>query len=61
MYAAGEARPVEVFLDGKSLGKVCYDIPFGTAPFEVPVEFSGNSGILGIRELEFWGQSLHSD
>jgi len=42
-YAAGEARPVDVFLDGKNMGKCCYDITFGSAPFEQPVVFTWNS------------------
>ena len=42
-YAAGEARPVEVFIDGKSMGKCCTDITFGSAPFEFPVVFTWNS------------------
>jgi len=42
-YATAEARPAEVFLDGKSQGKCCYDITFGSAPFEIPVRFSFNS------------------
>ena len=42
-YAAAEARPTEVFVDGKSMGKICYDITFGSAPFEIPVKFTWNS------------------
>ena len=53
MYVAGEARPTEVFVDGKSMGKVCYDITFGSAPFEIPVVFSWNSSSTKDRPYEF--------
>jgi len=42
-YAAAEPRPVDVFLDGKNLGKACTGITFGSAPFEKPVRFSADS------------------
>ena len=42
-YAAAEARPVEVFVDDKFIGKCCTDITFGSAPFEFPVVFTWNS------------------
>jgi hypothetical protein len=42
-YAAAEARPTEVFLDGKSMGRCCTGITFGSAPFEQPVRFTWNS------------------
>ena len=42
-YAAAEARPVDVFLDGRNLGKCCQGITFGSAPFEHPVIFTWNS------------------
>ena len=56
-YAAAEARPVEVFLDGKSMGKVCYDITFGSAPFEIPVKFSWDSSSAKhkLEPLDEWG------
>ncbi len=42
-YSAYEARPLDVFLDGKKLGKCCTAVTFGSAPFSRPVKFSGNS------------------
>jgi hypothetical protein len=56
-YAAAEARPVEVFLDGKSMGKCCYDITFGSAPFEIPVTFSWDSSSARKKQESFeeWG------
>jgi len=42
-YAAPEARPVEVFVDDKPMGKCCVGITYGSAPFELPVVFTGNS------------------
>ena len=42
-YAAAEARPVDVLLDGKNMGKCCLDVTFGSAPFEQPVVFTWNS------------------
>jgi len=56
-YASAEARPVEVFLDGKSMGKCCYDVTYGSAPFEIPVKFTFNSsGALKKWEwLKQWG------
>ncbi|MBL7220092.1 MAG: hypothetical protein ISS69_08255 [Phycisphaerae bacterium] len=42
-YASAEARPVEVFLDGKSMGMCCLGVAFGSAPHEEPVVFTSNS------------------
>ncbi len=42
-YAAAAARPVDVYLDGRKLGKCCLDITFGSAPFENPIRFTSNS------------------
>jgi hypothetical protein len=42
-YAAARARPVDVFLDGRKLGKCCLGVAFGSAPYETPVRFTGNS------------------
>jgi hypothetical protein len=42
-YAAAEARPVDVFLDGKILGRSCYGVTPGTARLELPVRFSWSS------------------
>ena len=42
-YASPEPRPVNVFLDDKDLGKMCTAVTFGSAPFEKPVRFSGDS------------------
>ena len=42
-YAAGEARPVEVSVDGEQVGWSCHDVTYGTAPFERPVEFTWHS------------------
>jgi hypothetical protein len=36
-YAAAKARPVDVFLDNRNLGKCCYGVTFGSAPFENPI------------------------
>ena len=43
-YAAADARPVDVLLDGKKMGKVCTGITVGSAPFVKPITFSWNSG-----------------
>jgi hypothetical protein len=42
-YAAAEARPVDVLLDGKHLGKGCTGVTFGSAPFENPVRLTWDS------------------
>jgi len=42
-YAAAEARPVDVLLDGKNLGRSCYGVTPGTARVELPVKFSWSS------------------
>ncbi|MCX6873217.1 MAG: hypothetical protein NTW21_05330 [Verrucomicrobia bacterium] len=42
-YAAAEARPVEVLLDGRNLGKSCYGVTFGSSRTELPVRFSWSS------------------
>jgi len=42
-YAAAEPRPVEVLVDGRSMGTCCHDVTFGSAPFEIPVKFTWNS------------------
>ncbi|MDP6544312.1 MAG: hypothetical protein QGH60_09995 [Phycisphaerae bacterium] len=42
-YAAADARPVEVFLDDKSMGMCCVGVGFGSAPHEQPVIFTSNS------------------
>jgi len=42
-YAAADARPVEVFLDGKSVGMCCVGVGFGSAPHEQPIVFTSNS------------------
>ena len=52
LSVAGEARPTEVFVDGKSMGKVCYNITYGTAPHEIPVEFSWESSAKKDRQPE---------
>ena len=43
LSVSAKARPMEVFVDDKSMGKICYDISYGSAPFEIPVHFSGKS------------------
>ena len=42
-YASAEARPVEVFIDDKSMGMTCLGVAFGSAPHEHPVVFTSNS------------------
>ena len=42
-YAAGEARPVDVWLDDRHLGKGCTGVTIGTRPTEYPVRFSWSS------------------
>ncbi|MCX6868033.1 MAG: hypothetical protein NTV46_17820 [Verrucomicrobia bacterium] len=42
-YAAAEARPVDVLLDGNILGRSCYGVTFGTARTELPVRLSWSS------------------
>ena len=46
-YASVEARPIEVFLDGKSLGWCCNGVAFNSAPFELPIVTSGDSWEVG--------------
>jgi len=43
-YAAGEACPLDVFVDGKPLAKSCLGVTFGSAPYEHPIRFSWDSG-----------------
>ncbi|MHC4200846.1 MAG: carbohydrate-binding protein, partial [Planctomycetota bacterium] len=42
-YSAAQARPVDVFLDGRNLGKGCTGVTFGSARFERPVRSSWTS------------------
>ena len=42
-YTSVQARPVEVFLDGKSFGRICNGVGFNSPPFELPVVTSGDS------------------
>jgi hypothetical protein len=42
-YAAAEARPVDVLLDGKNLGKCCTGVTFGSAAIVLPVELTWTS------------------
>jgi len=42
-YASPEARPLEVFLDGKSVGWCCNGVAFNSPPYEVPMLTSGDS------------------
>jgi len=50
-YAAAEARPVDVFLDEKKLGKCCLGVTFSSAAYENPVRFTGkSSGAVWRRE-----------
>jgi len=42
-YAAAEARPLDVFVDGKPLAKACLGVTFGSAPYEHPIRFSWES------------------
>ncbi|GAH51145.1 unnamed protein product, partial [marine sediment metagenome] len=57
-YAAAEVRPVEVFIDDRSMGKTCLDVTFGSAPFEIPVRFSwdSSSAIKKWEGLNRWGR-----
>ena len=51
-YAAAEARPVDVWLDGRRVGTCCNGVTFGSAPTEHPVRFSWNS-----KDAK-WGRGL---
>ena len=42
-YASADARPMEVFVDGKSMGMCCIGVTYGSAPYEQPVVFTSNS------------------
>ncbi len=42
-YASPEARPLEVFLDGKSHGWCCNGVAFNSPPQELPIVLSGDS------------------
>ncbi len=42
-YASADARPMEVFVDGKSMGMCCVGVTYGSAPYEQPVVFTSNS------------------
>jgi hypothetical protein len=56
-YAAAEARPVDVFVDGKPLAKCCLDVTFGSAPYEHPIRFSWNSSS-AAKKWEHAGDKL---
>ena len=43
-YAAAEARPLDVYVDGKPLAKACLGVTYGSAPYEHPIRFSWDSG-----------------
>jgi hypothetical protein len=42
-YASPEARPVEVFMNGRRLGRGFDHATFGTAPAELPIRLEGHS------------------
>jgi len=42
-YASPEARPVQVFLDGRSVGWCCKGVVFNSPPYEQPITTSGDS------------------
>jgi len=42
-YASAEARPLEVFLDGRSVGWCCNGVAFNSPPCEVPILTSDDS------------------
>jgi len=42
-YTSFEARPVEILLDGKSVGKFCNSVGFNSPPYELPIRTSGDS------------------
>jgi len=42
-YTSVQARPVEVFLDGKSFGRFCNGVGFNSPPYELPIRTSGDS------------------
>jgi len=42
-YSAAEARPVDVFVDGKQIGKGCHGVTFSTTPMEQPDRVTWNS------------------
>ena len=42
-YTSPQARPVEVFLDGKSFGRFCNGVGFNSPPYELPIRTSGDS------------------
>jgi len=57
-YAAGAARPVDVFLDGRKLGACCTGITFSSAPFEIPVRTTWSSRYARWETLYEWGVPL---
>ncbi|MBL7133411.1 MAG: hypothetical protein ISS78_04880 [Phycisphaerae bacterium] len=42
-YAAAAARPADVWLDGRKVGKGCTGVSVGSSRFELPVKFSWHS------------------
>ena len=55
-YAADEARPVDVFLDGKNLGKCCTRVTIGTSPVVQPTRFSARSRFARWEGLYDYGK-----
>ena len=55
-YASPEPRPVNVFMDGKGLGRMCTAVTFGSAPFEKPIRFSGDSWAARKTPLEVFSK-----
>jgi len=42
-YASIEARPVDVYLDERNMGKCCTGVAYGSAAFEQPIRTTANS------------------
>jgi len=42
-YASPQARPVEIYLDGKHVGRCCNGVVFNSPPYELPIATSGDS------------------
>jgi hypothetical protein len=55
-YSAAEARPADVWFDGKPLGKGCNSVTIGSSRFERPVKLSWSSRIARWEHLRNRGK-----
>ena len=55
-YAAADARPTDVWLDGRRVGKACIGLTIGSSRFELPVWFSWSSRTAKWEQLRQRGK-----